>query len=957
MKNMRKNKEKHIAKALGSVLLCLCLIAGNIGSVWGAPAEEENAEEQENQQMVEIHISSYADLQKLAENCRLDSWSQDKAVYLDNDISCSGEEFSMIPSFGGIFYGQGHSITNLSLTEAGSNVGLFRFIQESGRVEQLKVSGTLKPEGSKTYVGGIAGSNSGVIEDCFFQGSVNGQDYVGGIAGVNRVTGIIRNSSASGVIYGSHGAGGIVGENQGLVQGCENENHVNAVISEETVDLSDITIADITATEHAADITDAGGIAGVSSGVIQSCVNRGVIGYQHIGYNIGGIAGRQSGYIGMCTNQGIVYGRKEVGGIVGQMEPNMVLEYNQTTLEQISPRLQELQSSIDKALTDMNGMSSAVGKELQTMSPYVKSASESAEAMLNAYKEEKEPEINIPPENPVPEEPENPEPSTENSTELPDADTILDHIDDEIDRIDTDTKGDQIRDEIENEDINSVIEDIRDNTENIDSDKIQDELEHIKPSEDNAAFQAAKTNFSDSMRNIADSLSRLGVLLADNGSVLNQDIQEISNQAFGILNTLAYGMEQEDSELIEDVSDEDNQEAIEGKVGDCINSGMIEGDLNVGGIAGAMAIEHDLDPEDDIQVEGEISANVQYKTRVVIRGCENQGNVEGKKDCAGGIVGNMTMGSVMNSVTTGMISSSGGDYVGGIAGWSEGIIRNCSAKCWLSGENYIGGIAGQGKEIYASHTMVRIQEGTECLGAIAGAVEEDGIAEDNLFVGNNVAGIDGISYQGKAEPVTQEELTAMEQVSDIFRTCTVSFIADETVISQVTVDYGGKVNPEDVPDVPEQEGCYGIWEAWDSTHITFDERIEASYVNYVTALETEEKRNGSMALAVVEGAFTEEDILGLEEYKKDYDAPNKNKVIAEVWALTIPEDGSNTHVVRYLPPEEETGIDIYVLDDGGWSKVETEEDGKYLTFMAEKEEVVFLVMARRKPFWYSWFHS
>lgn len=930
MKNMTKNRKKHIAKALGTALLCFCLIVGNIGFVWAAPAEEENAEEQGNQgdkQMVEVHISSYADLQKLAENCRLDSWSQDKAVYLDNDISCPGEEFSMIPSFGGIFYGQGHSITNLSLTEAGSNVGLFRFIQESGRVVNLKVSGVLKPEGSKTYVGGIVGSNSGVIENCFFQGSVNGQDYVGGIAGVNRVTGIIYNSSASGVIYGNHGAGGIVGENQGLVQGCENENHVNAVISEETVDLSDITIADITATEHAADITDAGGIAGISSGVIQSCVNRGVIGYQHIGYNIGGIAGRQSGYIGLCTNEGIVYGRKEVGGIVGQMEPNMVLEYSQTTLEQISPQLQELQSSIDKALTDMNGMSSAVGKELQAMSPYVKSASESAEAMLNAYKEEKEPEINNPSENLVPEEPENPEPSTEDSTELPD------------------------------EDINSVIEDIRDDAGNIDSDKIQDELEHIKPSENNAAFQAAKTNFSNSMKNIADSLSRLGVLLAENGSVLNQDIQEISDQAFGILDTLTYGVEQEDPERIEDVSDEDNQDEVEGKVGNCMNHGRIEGDLNVGGISGAMAIEHDLDPEDDIQIEGEISVNVQYRTRVVIRDCENTGEIQGKKDCTGGIVGNMAMGSVMDCRNTGRAVSDGGDYVGGIAGLSEGTIRRCSVKCWLSGGNYIGGIAGLGSEIYTSNALIRIEEGIECTGAIAGKLDENGIAEENQFIDTGVAGIDGISYVGAAEPVSWQILTSQEDISDLFRTCTVQFIAKEEIVKSITVDYGAGIQPEAVPEVPEMSGCYGVWEEWDSSSICFDERIHAEYISYVAALETEKKRNESMALMLVDGAFTEEDVLSLETWQGEAEVAAGGKRQIEAWKLTIPEDTSEGHTVRYLPPEEEKGIEIYVLEGNVWNPITPKEDGKYLTFEVQEQQVTFVVFAKKKPFWYSWFHS
>lgn len=947
MKN-RKNKRNLIWKAMLSVLLSIGLTGGSLGAVWGVPAEEEHSAGQGDRQMVEIHISSYSELQKLAEDCRLDSWSRDKAVYLDNDITCPGEEFEMIPSFGGVFYGQGHSITNLSITGAGSNVGFFRYVQETGRIEKLKVSGTLKPEGSKTYVGGIAGSNSGVIEDCSFQGSVGGQDYVGGIAGVNRVTGIIRNSSASGVICGSHGAGGIVGENQGLVQGCENQNHVNAVISEEALDLSDLTLADITATENATDITDAGGIAGISSGVIQGCVNRGVIGYPHIGYNIGGIAGRQSGYIGLCINAGSVYGRKEVGGIVGQMEPNLVLEYNQTLLEQISPQLRELQTAIDQTLTDMNGTTSAVGKELEAMSPYVRAASEAAEAMLNAYREEKEPDIDY---EPVEGTPDQPDASEDDREEHPDIDAVVDQMKDEINRIDTDAE-----EEVEAGNIESTIEDIRNDAGDIDRNQMQNELEQLKPSEDNAAFQAAKTSFCDSMKNIADCLSRLGVILTDNGSTLNQDVQAISNQAFGILDTLTYGIEQEDLGRIEDVSDEDNPEAAEGKVGDCINRGMITGDLNVGGIAGAMAIEHDLDPEDDVRIEGEISANIQYKTRLVIRGCENQGDVEGKKDCAGGIVGNMKMGSVMNSIATGMISSSGGDYIGGIAGWSEGIIRNCSAKCWLSGENYIGGIAGQGKEIYGSYAMVRIQEGTECLGAIAGAIGEDGMAEANVFVDNGTAGIDGISYQGTAEPVTQEELIAKENVPDIFRSCTISFIADETVIRQTTVAYGGQIAPADIPDVPEQEGCYGIWNPWDNTHITFDERVEASYVDYVTALETEEKRNDSMAVVVVEGAFREEDILGLEEYKKDYDNPSKNKSVVEAWTLQIPEDGSDTHVVRYLPPEAETGLDIYVLDAAGWSKVETAADGKYLTFTAGEGEVFFLSVAKKKPFWYTWFH-
>ena len=39
-------------------------------------------------------------------------------------------------------------------------------------------------------------------------------------------------------------------------------------------------------------ISDIGGITGLSTGIAEGCVNVGKIGYEHMGYNVGGIAGR-----------------------------------------------------------------------------------------------------------------------------------------------------------------------------------------------------------------------------------------------------------------------------------------------------------------------------------------------------------------------------------------------------------------------------------------------------------------------------------------------------------------------------------------------------------------------------------------------------------------------------------------------------------------------------------------
>ena len=66
-----------------------------------------------------IHIQSQDDLRELAENCRLDTWSQGKTVILDQNIALDeqAEDFLPIPTFGGTFEGNGYTISGFSLAE------------------------------------------------------------------------------------------------------------------------------------------------------------------------------------------------------------------------------------------------------------------------------------------------------------------------------------------------------------------------------------------------------------------------------------------------------------------------------------------------------------------------------------------------------------------------------------------------------------------------------------------------------------------------------------------------------------------------------------------------------------------------------------------------------------------------------------------------------------------------
>ena len=128
---------------------------------------------------------------------------------------------------------------------------------------------------------------------------------------------------------------------------------------------------------------DTGGIVGYSSGVVQSCVNRGTVGYPHVGYNTGGIAGRQDGYLSGCTNSGTVYGRKDVGGIVGQAEPYVLVDPGRDTLEQLRQELNTLENLINRALDDAERTGDSVSAQLSAMGDYAGSAKDSTKELLD----------------------------------------------------------------------------------------------------------------------------------------------------------------------------------------------------------------------------------------------------------------------------------------------------------------------------------------------------------------------------------------------------------------------------------------------------------------------------------------------------------------------------------------------------------------------------------------------
>jgi hypothetical protein len=306
-------KANNRTSKLAALFLALCLCVPFWCPITALAQEADTA----------IHIQTQEDLEELARNCQLDAWSQGKTIVLDNDLNLSETAWELlpIPTFGGTFEGNNHTISSSSLNGEQDQAGLFDTIQESAVVKNLTVVGQAASD--EECLGGLASKNYGKLVNCAFEGTVQGSTSVGGLVGINETTGQMTNCRFQGTVTGDHYVGGITGQNTGSLIQCTNNGDINTTAVEVAPEVSDF--SQLRTTESVPAGTDIGGIAGFSSGVIQSCENAGNVGYEHMGYNVGGIAGLSRATIRNCFVKCTVSGSDYVGGAVGSSVENTVV--------------------------------------------------------------------------------------------------------------------------------------------------------------------------------------------------------------------------------------------------------------------------------------------------------------------------------------------------------------------------------------------------------------------------------------------------------------------------------------------------------------------------------------------------------------------------------------------------------------------------------------------------------
>ena len=826
--------KKYLKKRIIPAGLSLILIIMTVISIMPIKVSDEDS-------LNVIEISRVNELIEFANKCKYDSYSKDKIVKLTADIDVSGSDFKGISYFAGTFDGGSHIISGFNVDYKGSDFGFFRYIAESGFITNLNISGSINVTGSQENIGGIAGVNKGVINESSFSGKVNASTATGAIAGYNHENAKIVSCTSDADILATNQTGGIAGVNDGLISSCTSKSRVNTQELDTTLDIGGVDVGTLNLTQNVIDRNDMGGIAGESTGIISDCVNYGKIGFAHTGYNVGGIAGKQSGKVITCSNGGEIYGRKDVGGIVGQAEPDIESEY-------LNDRVDDVQSSIDIINSTLNNMSSSMNNASSDVKSYT-------ENIIDQYKE------------------------------------LLDKLQDKL-------NGNNDNDEKIEDFVDDISKDIENST-------VADDIHGVADTVDSE------------IRTIADSIERISAQIKNIGNTVTETMDVVTS----------------DDDYIEDISSADSAQNSDGVIAKSVNRGAVHGDINAGGIAGTMNVEYDVDPEYDLDITETTNVRLRSTVSDVVIYCINYGEVNSKKDCAGGIVGLQELGLVYGSEGYGTVKSETGNYAGGIAGNSASAITDSYSLCNVESEDYTGGICGKGYTMQNCISIPAILGDGEAKGSLAGIIESDGEVSTNIFVNDIYGGIDDINYSGKADSASYEAVMAMENIPDGFHRVTLVFKADGNVIDTKNIAYNANLGVSELPSIPDKDGYYAQWpENIVSKPILQNTVVEAEYHVWIESVAGDIASQNDKPLFIAEGKFYDDNKITLS--KCDTDNLSGDIEYSYAWKMRgtdVKDKGTKT--CHFYIKNTSGSSEVWYRDnaDSGWVKADAKEYGSYMT--------------------------
>ena len=285
--------------------------------------------------------------------------------HLTADINLSGEGWTVVPEFSGVFNGQGYKIYNFTINTnvvssasvgfVGTNRGIIKNLTISDAVINC-ITTTQQAENSLYCVGGLVGVNVGRIVNCHVisttiqcsaslypnrnQGTATSTNTIGGIAGDTSVNGIIDECTSNATIkagltqayeknfnngnatgHGGIYAGGISGTASNPTVKIRNCSYTGRIEAS-----TNFTGTSCGANSH--NYCYAGGIVPINSGTIENCFTEAEIiaismdslyqtTWQSDTYSyvlVGGISAENKGKILTSKSSSYVYGDCQLGG-------------------------------------------------------------------------------------------------------------------------------------------------------------------------------------------------------------------------------------------------------------------------------------------------------------------------------------------------------------------------------------------------------------------------------------------------------------------------------------------------------------------------------------------------------------------------------------------------------------------------------------------------------------------
>jgi hypothetical protein len=202
----------------------------------------------------------------------------------------------------------------------------------------------------------------------------------------------------------------------------------------------------------------------------------------------------------------------------------------------------------------------------------------------------------------------------------------------------------------------------------------------------------------------------------------------------------------------------------------------------------------------------------------------------------------------------------------------------------------------------------------------------------------------------------------MEGMPEEFGILTVTFQVEDQVLKTVNCEYGTGVPKDEIPQVPQKDGYYYVWEEKDLSCIKGNQKVMAEYRAWNTTIASSDDK---MPVLLAEANFYPGTSLVLEKQGGDGE---ENRVREEVWP--IPEGLKVKGVYQYSitqpkgVPEPET-ITVHVLadgygkdaviglvEDGSVRMADSRRDGPYLVFeMSGSGEFAVLEPEKNTALW------